>query len=124
MSMLLPTPTGLSWGLPVAIAIQRPAPNWPSWWLHCCAAVCRWCWTGVDTIVTPGETVDVIITERGISVNPRREDLLDSFKGSGLPVLDIHDLQRLAFDLAGRPESLPRRRRSGGSDRVSRRKYH
>jgi len=61
----------------------------------------------VDTIVTPGETVDVIITERGISVNPRRKDLLDSLKGSGLPVMDIHDLQRLAFDLAGRPESLP-----------------
>lgn len=60
----------------------------------------------VNTIVTPGETVDVIITERGIAVNPRRVDLLDNFKGSGLPVMSIHDLHRMAVDLAGQPESI------------------
>ena len=60
----------------------------------------------VDTIVTPGETVDVIITERGLAVNPRRKDLLDSLKGSGLPVMDIHDLHKMAVELAGKPESL------------------
>jgi len=61
----------------------------------------------VDTIVTPGETVDVIITERGIAVNPRRTDLIESLKGSRLPVMKIQELQRMAFDLAGRPEPLP-----------------
>lgn len=60
----------------------------------------------VNTIVTPGETVDVIITERGIAVNPRRVDLLDNLKGSGLPVMNIHDLHRMATDLAGQPESI------------------
>ena len=61
----------------------------------------------VDTIVTPGETVDVIITERGIAVNPRRTDLIESLKGSRLPVLHIQDLQRMAVELAGKPEPLP-----------------
>ena len=61
----------------------------------------------VDTIVTPGETVDVIITERGIAVNPRRTDLIESLKGSRLPVMPIQQLQRMAFDLAGKPEPLP-----------------
>ena len=61
----------------------------------------------VDTIVTPGETVDVIITERGIAVNPRRTDLIESLKGSQLPVLKIQDLQRMAVELAGKPEPLP-----------------
>ena len=61
----------------------------------------------VDTIVTPGETVDVIITERGIAVNPRRADLVESLKGSRLPVLQIQDLQRMAVELAGKPEPLP-----------------
>lgn len=60
----------------------------------------------VNTVVTPGETVDVIITERGLAVNPRRTDLLDNLKGSGLPVVDIHDLHRLACDLAGKPEPI------------------
>lgn len=60
----------------------------------------------VNTIVTPGETVDVIITERGLAVNPGRKDLLDNLKDSGLPIMDIHDLKRIAYDLAGEPEKI------------------
>ncbi|KYZ77921.1 citrate lyase subunit alpha [Anaerosporomusa subterranea] len=60
----------------------------------------------VNTIVTPGETVDVIITERGIAVNPRRTDLINNLKGTGLPVMSIHDLQQIAYDLAGKPEPI------------------
>ena len=60
----------------------------------------------VNTVVTPGETVDVIITERGIAVNPRRIDLIDNLKNSGLPLMNIHDLHRMACDLAGSPESI------------------
>lgn len=60
----------------------------------------------VNTIVTPGETVDVIVTERGIAVNPRRTDLLANLKDSGLPVMGIHDLQQLAYDLAGKPAAI------------------
>lgn len=60
----------------------------------------------VNTIVTPGESVDVIVTERGVAVNPRRTDLIDNLKGSGLPVMSIQDLQKIAYDLAGRPEEI------------------
>lgn len=61
----------------------------------------------VNTIVTPGETVDVIVTERGVAINPRRSDLLDNLKGSGLPLLSINELQKIAYDLAGKPEPIP-----------------
>ena len=60
----------------------------------------------VGNIVTPGETVDVVVTERGLAVNPQRKDLTESLKNSGLPVMDIHDLHKLAVDLAGKPEPI------------------
>lgn len=60
----------------------------------------------VDTIVTPGETVDVIITERGIAVNPNRTDLMDRLKETKLPVMDIRELQHIAYKMAGKPENI------------------
>ena len=35
----------------------------------------------VTTITTPGEDVDVLVTERGIAINPRRVDLLEKLEG-------------------------------------------
>ena len=32
----------------------------------------------VTTLCGPGELIDVIVTERGIAINPRREDLLEA----------------------------------------------
>jgi citrate lyase subunit alpha/citrate CoA-transferase len=60
----------------------------------------------VHTIVTPGETVDVIVTERGVAVNPRRQDLLDNLKEARIPLLTIEELQRQAQELAGKPEPI------------------
>jgi citrate lyase subunit alpha/citrate CoA-transferase len=60
----------------------------------------------VQTVVTPGETVDVIVTERGIAINPRRVDLLDRLKNSSLPIMTIEDLQQQAYDLSGKPDSV------------------
>lgn len=60
----------------------------------------------VHTIVTPGETVDVVVTERGIAVNPKRQDLIDNLKNTSLPVMDIHDLQQIAYDLSGEPAPI------------------
>jgi len=48
----------------------------------------------VTTLTGPGELVDVIVTERGIAINPRRSDLLDAVKGSRLPIRPIQDIQR------------------------------
>ncbi|GAA3314212.1 hypothetical protein GCM10020331_006230 [Ectobacillus funiculus] len=33
----------------------------------------------VNTVITPGETIDVVVTDRGIAVNPLRQDLLERF---------------------------------------------
>ncbi len=58
----------------------------------------------VTTVTTPGETVDVIFTERGIAVNPRRADLLDRLKGSSLPIMSIEELRKIAIGMTGEPE--------------------
>jgi citrate lyase subunit alpha/citrate CoA-transferase len=60
----------------------------------------------VQTVVTPGETVDVIVTERGVAVNPKRQDLLENLKNSDLPLLSIHDLKKLAYRLGGAPAPI------------------
>ncbi|SDE52748.1 Citrate lyase alpha chain [Sporomusa acidovorans DSM 3132] len=60
----------------------------------------------VNTIVTPGETVDAIVTERGIAINPRRTDLIDNLKDTRLPIMTIQELQKMAYDMTGRPEPI------------------
>lgn len=61
----------------------------------------------VETIVTPGSSIDVLVTERGIAINPAREDLIDAFKNvPGLNILDIHDLQKMAEKQVGVPKPL------------------
>lgn len=60
----------------------------------------------VNTIVTPGETVDVIVTERGIAINPRRTDLIDRLKDAALPIMSIQDLQKMAYDMTGKPKPI------------------
>lgn len=48
----------------------------------------------VGCVTTPGATVDVVVTEAGIAVNPRREDLAQRLRAAGLPVCGIEDLHR------------------------------
>ena len=62
----------------------------------------------VTTIVTPGETVDVLVTEYGIAVNPRRPDIAESLKGKALPVKSIEELKAKADALAGKRTPLPK----------------
>jgi len=47
----------------------------------------------VTTLCGPGELIDVIVTERGIAINPLRQDLIDKVKDSGLP---LRSLSRIA----------------------------
>jgi citrate lyase subunit alpha/citrate CoA-transferase len=47
----------------------------------------------VTTVTTPGEVIDVIVTERGIAVNPRREDLKERFRHAGLPVRALEEIK-------------------------------
>jgi len=58
----------------------------------------------VRTVCTPGPTVDVLVTERGIAVNPRREELHRRLTGAGLPVLPMEELIRRVYALTGEPD--------------------
>ncbi len=60
----------------------------------------------VQTVVTPGETVDAIVTERGICINPNRQDLLQLAKAARLPVKEIHDLKKEVENLTGIPKPV------------------
>lgn len=57
----------------------------------------------VTTVTTPGHTVDVIVTEAGITVNPRRPDLIDRLRHARLPLIGIDDLVQRARALATQP---------------------
>jgi len=58
----------------------------------------------VTTVTAPGETIDVVVTDVGIAVNPRRKDLLEKLKAADLDLRDIKELQEEAYDIAGEPE--------------------
>lgn len=60
----------------------------------------------VNTVVTPGETVDVLVTDRGIAVNPLRSDLLDKLKNKNLPLCTIEQLKEKAEKITGKPDSI------------------
>jgi citrate lyase subunit alpha / citrate CoA-transferase len=60
----------------------------------------------VLTATTPGETVDVVVTERGIAVNPLRPELKEQLLQAGLPVREIHELKELAEKMAGVPKQI------------------
>ena len=47
----------------------------------------------VVTVTTPGESIDVVVTEAGVAVNPRRADLAGQLKRAGLMVKDITELR-------------------------------
>jgi len=62
----------------------------------------------VTTVTGPGELIDVVATERGIAVNPRRRDLLDALKGTDLPIRPIEEIQAEVERLCGGKPSKPR----------------
>ena len=55
----------------------------------------------VQCVSTPGSTVDVLVTQRGIAVNPARQDLRDRFRDAKLPVVEIDELLAKAAEMVG-----------------------
>ena len=55
------------------------------------------------TDITPDASIDVIVTERGIAINPRRSDLLEATRDSGLPIKSIEELKAEADRICGLP---------------------
>lgn len=60
----------------------------------------------VNTICTPGSTIDVLVTDQGIAVNPSRPELYERFVAAGLPVTTIEKLKARAEKIVGRPEPI------------------
>ena len=59
----------------------------------------------VTTITTPGDVVDAIVTNEGIAINPKREDLIEKVKGK-IDIVPIEDLKDMAYDATGGPQEL------------------
>ena len=62
----------------------------------------------VTTMVGPGELIDVIATEQGLCIHPKRTDLLEAANKSSVPILDIHDLKARVDRLCGGAPQKPR----------------
>ncbi|WXS25363.1 citrate lyase subunit alpha [Salmonella enterica subsp. enterica serovar Infantis] len=60
----------------------------------------------VLTTVTPGASVDVLVTDHGIAVNPARQDLLDNLRAAGVALMTIEQLQQRAEQLTGKPQPI------------------
>lgn len=65
-------------------------------------AVC----TDVTTVTTPGESIDVVITDYGIAINPKRQDLIQCMKDVDLPFKTIEELRDIAYSITGKPEKV------------------
>ena len=57
----------------------------------------------VTTLCGPGELIDVVITERGIAINPMRKDLIKAMKNSSLPIKQIRQIRDEVYDICGIP---------------------
>jgi citrate lyase subunit alpha/citrate CoA-transferase len=56
----------------------------------------------VNTIVTPGKTVDVVVTDHGVAVNPCRKDLLENINKAGISLCAIEELKQKAEHIVGK----------------------
>jgi citrate lyase subunit alpha/citrate CoA-transferase len=61
----------------------------------------------VTTLCGPGELIDVIVTERGIAINPLRRDLIDAVKGSDLPIRPIEEIKAEVEKICGGKPAKP-----------------
>lgn len=62
--------------------------------------------TNVTTVTTPGDTVDVVITDYGIAINPKRQDLIEAVKDAKLPLKTIEELRDIAYSIVGEPDPV------------------
>ena len=60
----------------------------------------------VVTVTTPGDCVDVLVTDYGIAVNPARGDLIKCLDDAGIEHVSIKALQEKAYSLVGTPDDL------------------
>ncbi|TWP28666.1 citrate lyase subunit alpha [Apibacter muscae] len=60
----------------------------------------------VLTCVTPGENIDVLVTDHGIAVNPERPNLKRRLEDAGVSLVSIEELKNRALELTGIPKPI------------------
>lgn len=60
----------------------------------------------VQTVITPGSSIDVVVTERGIAVNPKNKGMEERLKDAGLPICSIEELKHRAEKITGKPDPV------------------
>ena len=60
----------------------------------------------VNTVVTPGHTVDILVTDQGVAVNPARQDLKEKLNSKGIRTITIEELQKKAERFVGIPRPI------------------
>ena len=63
----------------------------------------------VTTLVGPGELIDVVVTDRGIAINPKRKDLISLTKNCDLPIRNINEIKAEIDDVIEIPTKQPNR---------------
>ncbi len=61
----------------------------------------------VTTLITPGKSVDVVVTEYGIAVNPSRPEIAERLRAAGLQLITLEELRDRALRIIGTPAPLP-----------------
>ncbi len=61
----------------------------------------------VTTLCGPGELIDVIVTERGIAINPLRRDLHEMLRGSSLPLRTLDEIKSEVEEICGGAADKP-----------------
>ena len=60
----------------------------------------------VTTISTPGETIDAVVTERGVALNTKYQHLAHEIRRKGIPVKSIEELRDEVYALTGVPRPI------------------
>lgn len=59
----------------------------------------------VTTITTPGPTVDILVTEYGVAINPKHQKLIKRLKEkTNLKIMTLQELHEIALSLTGHPQ--------------------
>ena len=66
----------------------------------------------VQCISTPGRDIDVMVTQRGVAVNPRNQELMLRLRDAGLPVMEMEELKQIAERITGAPQKTVRNGRT------------
>ncbi|WP_250137169.1 citrate lyase subunit alpha [Mesoplasma whartonense] len=60
----------------------------------------------VQTIITPGKSVDVVVTDLGVAINPLRTDLIEILSKTSLKLMSLAEMKNFAQQIVGTPELI------------------